>query len=508
MSKEKKDSKWPLLPSILIILTALLPTTIGVFFFHSSLPKQESPGEFDWKPPPSLPRDFERPNQTPPENVPPSENITPPQDLQNLSQIPTFLVKNTDKAPNFGWRLNALDYYTSDEFTTSNGSRANIENYEGTSGTEPQEVKAINLTSNTSNSLVYLQKPEAPPPVDQLQIKDGASNETLFLYQLNVTNDLIAYGTTERNRFNASYQTYTTRLDRNEIERNSASIKETNNTANTNETLKNYFLQLPGGRDDYLNNNSQVEEFVNEVRLNESKTVYSQVQAIGNMLTLNFSISNATAPNDTDAVSWFLGQKEGPPSYFSYTLAVTLRALGIPSRIVVGFLGGVSKDGFTYLSQANLGTWVEVYDAGNGWTPYCSYLSLLRQNFTNIINCGVRLYMKADTPHETDGIKWVYYNETFTLSLSVTGEGLTLLYGEPVRFYDYNVSNITHFNQSELSFGTDEESLIASIHTSFLLINNSSELTINEYGIHILASRLMRQVRAVEVALVQRSEIK
>ncbi len=69
--------------------------------------------------------------------------------------------------------------------------------------------------------------------------------------------------------------------------------------------------------------------------------------------------------------AFLFDQKRGHCEYFSSAMAVMLRAVGIPSRNVSGFLGGTyNRYGDYYaLSQSDAHSWVEGYVAGYGWVP-------------------------------------------------------------------------------------------------------------------------------------------
>jgi hypothetical protein len=69
--------------------------------------------------------------------------------------------------------------------------------------------------------------------------------------------------------------------------------------------------------------------------------------------------------------AFLFDQKRGHCEYFSSAMAVMLRAVGVPSRNVSGFLGGVyNRYGDYYaLSQSDAHSWVEAFVDGFGWVP-------------------------------------------------------------------------------------------------------------------------------------------
>lgn len=65
-------------------------------------------------------------------------------------------------------------------------------------------------------------------------------------------------------------------------------------------------------------------------------------------------------------------KKEGHCEYFATAMAVLLREVGIPSRIVNGFIGGeVNEQGnFFLVRQSDAHSWVEVYFPEHGWVSF------------------------------------------------------------------------------------------------------------------------------------------
>lgn len=104
-------------------------------------------------------------------------------------------------------------------------------------------------------------------------------------------------------------------------------------------------------------------------------TPYDQAVAIQNYLRTNFTyqLDAGGAPGDRDIVDYFLfDSKVGRCDHYSSSMAVMLRMLGVPARIVTG-LAPVSYDsdmnGYVYRGR-NAHAWVEVYFPGFGWVPF------------------------------------------------------------------------------------------------------------------------------------------
>jgi hypothetical protein len=74
-----------------------------------------------------------------------------------------------------------------------------------------------------------------------------------------------------------------------------------------------------------------------------------------------------------DPIANFLFErKRGHCEYFASSMAVMLRTLGIPSRIVNGFRGGEFNDltGSYIVRAREAHSWVEAYFPGHGWIPF------------------------------------------------------------------------------------------------------------------------------------------
>ncbi|MFY9914842.1 MAG: DUF3488 and transglutaminase-like domain-containing protein [Nocardioidaceae bacterium] len=71
------------------------------------------------------------------------------------------------------------------------------------------------------------------------------------------------------------------------------------------------------------------------------------------------------------AMQKFLEKRRGFCQHFSATMAMMSRELGIPSRVVVGFLKPerLDSDGWVFTSD-NVHSWTELYFAGVGWTLF------------------------------------------------------------------------------------------------------------------------------------------
>lgn len=106
-----------------------------------------------------------------------------------------------------------------------------------------------------------------------------------------------------------------------------------------------------------------------------SSDPYEQARAIESYLrnTIVYDESVAAPPDGEDIVDYVLFERQrGYCEYYASAMAVMLRTLGVPARVVVGFFPGDYDDaqgGYVYL-QRNAHAWVEVFFPGYGWIQF------------------------------------------------------------------------------------------------------------------------------------------
>ena len=104
-------------------------------------------------------------------------------------------------------------------------------------------------------------------------------------------------------------------------------------------------------------------------------TPYERVRAIHAYLTdrdNGFRYSLTTQPGTSgDKLVDFLDQKRGYCEQFAGTMAVMVRAAGIPARVALGYTPGAEqKDGSRLITSDDAHSWVEVYFQSLGWVPF------------------------------------------------------------------------------------------------------------------------------------------
>lgn len=99
-----------------------------------------------------------------------------------------------------------------------------------------------------------------------------------------------------------------------------------------------------------------------------ARTDYAAVSRIQRFLTANYTYDQDVAPRRDPLPAFLLRDRRGYCQQFSGAMALMLRMVGIPSRVVSGFAPGVIKEGGLYsVSDTDAHAWVEVLYPGIGW---------------------------------------------------------------------------------------------------------------------------------------------
>jgi hypothetical protein len=134
---------------------------------------------------------------------------------------------------------------------------------------------------------------------------------------------------------------------------------------------------LPEGYQAYLQIPPEVPPSVRDLAEDITRgapTDYDKALAIESWLKDNLSYTLAMeSPGEREPIEYFLFERRrGHCEYFSSAMAVMLRAVGVPSRNVNGFLGGEWNEYDEYIAvrAGDAHSWVEAYFPGQGWVTF------------------------------------------------------------------------------------------------------------------------------------------
>lgn len=133
---------------------------------------------------------------------------------------------------------------------------------------------------------------------------------------------------------------------------------------------------VPPGADQYLNLpplDIRISQLAEQITAS-SPSNYEKALAIEQYLRTHFGYTlQLPKSRPADPLAHFLFErKEGHCEYFASSMAVMLRTLRIPSRIVTGFRSGEFNDltGQYVVRASNAHSWVEAYFPGSGWVSF------------------------------------------------------------------------------------------------------------------------------------------
>ena len=128
-------------------------------------------------------------------------------------------------------------------------------------------------------------------------------------------------------------------------------------------SIRDHYLQLPPL-------STQVAELARRIA-GEKRTPYEQILAIHRHLitSYQYSLVMETAPSSSPIEDFLFKRKTGYCEHYATAMVVMLRSLGIPARLVTGFLATEWNDFGNYFTvrQRDAHAWVEVYYPRSGW---------------------------------------------------------------------------------------------------------------------------------------------
>lgn len=133
----------------------------------------------------------------------------------------------------------------------------------------------------------------------------------------------------------------------------------------------------PFDRDDMLllpdNLDVRIPRLAREI-IEGSPTEMQKARAIEKYLRRNYGYTLQLLPASVpDPLANFLFERrKGHCEYFASSMAVMLRTIGIPSRVVTGFASGVYNPltGWQVVRASDAHSWVEAWIAGHGWRTF------------------------------------------------------------------------------------------------------------------------------------------
>jgi protein-glutamine gamma-glutamyltransferase len=127
------------------------------------------------------------------------------------------------------------------------------------------------------------------------------------------------------------------------------------------------YLQLPSNLD------ARIPQLARQITANGKSTI-EKAALVETYLKRNYAYTlNLTWPPGPQPIATFLfSAKAGHCEYFASSMAILLRTMGIPTRIVNGFLMGEynSISGDYIIRQSDAHSWIEIYVAGQGWFEF------------------------------------------------------------------------------------------------------------------------------------------
>ncbi len=130
--------------------------------------------------------------------------------------------------------------------------------------------------------------------------------------------------------------------------------------------LRNRYLQLPpvGGRIWVL-----ADEFTRDQTSDLAKALVLERQL---RESFGFTLENPSGRAEDPLAHFLLESKAGHCEYFATAMAIMLRMVGIPSRIVNGFRAGEFNEwsGHFVVRQSDAHSWVEAWFPGSGWVDF------------------------------------------------------------------------------------------------------------------------------------------
>jgi transglutaminase-like putative cysteine protease len=250
------------------------------------------------------------------------------------------------------WRGGAYDYYNGTSWKNSFGKGRSM----------PKDFNGLFLIRPTARIEKALRQEILLEPLDtavMFAASQPAAIEGSRLFQLNVN----AMDAIYLNFLPASKLQYTAYSESPDIVREDRRLERWDYS----QAIRSAYLQLP-------EKTERIGELAAEVA-HRAPTIYEKVLLVENYLQNNFrySLHVNPPPEGMPPIDDFLfHQKTGYCEQYATAMVLMLRQLGIPARLVTGFLAGEWNDFGNYylVRQQDAHSWVEVYFPHSGWIKF------------------------------------------------------------------------------------------------------------------------------------------
>ncbi len=226
-----------------------------------------------------------------------------------------------------------------------------------------QELRSesIGLTPGGVQTLATQLAPDDLIFLELLRDTPGNAEWVVFQRKAPTTPDLVAWHFKESTEENEAYRMTSLVSIATDEELREASTEYDN-------FLTDHYLQLPASLPD------RVRDLAERLTADADNPL-DKAQAVQEYLRgpeYTYSLDIEGPPIDSDGVDWFLfDSKVGYSDYFSSSMAVMLRSVGVPARIAAGYAPGeVNEDGQRVIRDSDSHGWVQVYFPGYGWIDF------------------------------------------------------------------------------------------------------------------------------------------
>ncbi|HLF86815.1 MAG TPA: DUF3488 and transglutaminase-like domain-containing protein, partial [Nitrospiria bacterium] len=146
--------------------------------------------------------------------------------------------------------------------------------------------------------------------------------------------------------------------------------------------INKFYLQIPDGSE-------EIGDLARRVT-SGSKTITGKINAIERYLETNYRYTLDVKPHGkkTPIEDFLFVQKAGYCEYYATAMVVMLRSIGIPARLVTGFLQGEWNDigGHFTVRQKDAHSWVEAYLPRSGWITFDPTPAILTEDQRSVLS--------------------------------------------------------------------------------------------------------------------------